>query len=128
MIRVLTVLFFILSFSSQACMFPIQGAEYDRLINIERVEENSYRVTVPRVVHERTDPIIVLGFDIDDSDDFLFAEEIVSLKVVHKKNISVAYFSLKKQVEKIPFINVRWPIDCCMCEVIANSLIPTNED
>ncbi|GLR69572.1 hypothetical protein [Agaribacter marinus] len=127
MIRVLTVLFFIVSFSSQACMFPIQGAEYDALINIERLEESSYRVTVPRVVHERTDPIIVLGFDIDDSDEFLFAEEIVSLKVEHKKDISVAYFSLEKQIEETPFINVRWPVDCCLCEVIANTLIPKNE-
>jgi hypothetical protein len=123
MSKIVFVIILLASYYAQACMFPIQGEEYDSLIEITRVENNKYKVVVPHEVEGRKEPIIILGYYSDSSDELLFADEFEMLSVVHRGSESIAYFKIEKTTGKTPFINVNRPISCCLCSVIAKSKV-----
>jgi hypothetical protein len=126
--RFIFVLLFIVSFDSLACMVPIHGEQYDALIEIKKVDKNVYKVSVPREVENRKNPIILLAYTEETTGEYLFAEEQKLLTVVHKENKSLAYFRLTEGGSKKYYARVIWPIKCCLCDVIANSRIIEYEE
>jgi hypothetical protein len=116
----ITVLFSQLSF---ACFAPRGGPEYDKLINLEKLEEkNTYKVTVPQRLEELQDAEIMLAYSKDHPGGVPIYESCDVLEAKALDGELSATFSVEKRKNEKPYIVVMWwPNVCCPCGIQANT-------
>ena len=108
---------------SISCVSPRGGAEYDQLIQLEKLDaKNQYKVTVPKKLENLKKAEITLTYSEAHSGGIL---EYVTSEVLKAKPMGknlTAKFTVEKRDRGKPHVVVMWwPKTCCPCGIRANT-------
>ena len=108
---------------AQACFAPRGGAEYDKLIALEKLKApNTYQVTVPSQLEDLKKAEIMLAYSKDHAGGVPVYEPFETLKASEANGKLRAIFTVENRENEKPYIVVMWwPKVCCPCGIQANT-------
>lgn len=127
--RFLSFLLFLFSAQVLACFAPIQGEEYDALVEVTKIGKNRYSYEFPiEVQGYKNDGTVILALSQEESGSIMADSphmEIFPKKVSGKMK---GEFTIPEN-EKNAFLIVSWPPEdeCCMCAFLAFSELVVRE-
>ena len=102
------------------CMFPEGGSEYDSKLIIDKlIEENRYRLTVPKKLKSSGSVKIYLGYAKESENQFRYLEYGQRIKYWFQGKIVEVEFTAPPKEGYKPYVHVLWPGE--VCDTVANS-------
>ena len=123
--KLLVLFFSAIFFSSQllACFGPIQGDEFDSLIEIEKLGKNHYSYEFPSEVHGyKNNGSVTLAYSQKERGPIMVDTPHIELFPIEMEGVMRGEFFIPEK-ENSAFLIVSWPPkeECCLCAFLAFS-------